>query len=142
MLSHYAGLRVGEIAALTVGDIVDQNGEARDELRLKPHQTKGALYRTVFLNKLLQREIHAYLASLSTLPESAAPLPRTQKQTAFSANTLCQLFGELYRKAGIDGATSHSGRRSFITKLAHSGVSAKVIVELAGHKISARCNDT
>ena len=48
--------------------------------------------------------------------------------------TLCQLFGDLYRRAGIDGASSHSGRRGFITKLAHSGISAKVIMELAGHK--------
>ena len=47
---------------------------------------------------------------------------------------LCQLFGELYRKAGIKGASSHSGRRGFITKLAHSGISSKVIMELAGHK--------
>ena len=29
---------------------------------------------------------------------------------------------------------SHSGRRGFITKLAHSGISSKVIMELAGHK--------
>ncbi len=35
---------------------------------------------------------------------------------------------------GIDGASSHSGRRWFITRLAHSGVSAKVIMTLAGHK--------
>ncbi len=59
---------------------------------------------------------------------------QTQKRTAFSANTLCQLFGELYRRAGIDGASSHSGRRNFITKLAHAGISPKVIMELAGHK--------
>jgi integrase/recombinase XerD len=32
------------------------------------------------------------------------------------------------------GGSSHSSRRSFITKLAHSGVSAKVIMTLAGHK--------
>jgi integrase/recombinase XerD len=134
MLSYYAGLRVGEIAALTVGDVIDQNGQARDELRLKPHQTKGAIYRTVFMNRLLQREIHAFVTALSALPARDAPILRTQKGTTFSANTLCQLFGELYRKAGIDGASSHSGRRSFITKLAHSGVSAKVIMELAGHK--------
>jgi integrase/recombinase XerD len=56
------------------------------------------------------------------------------RHTAFSANTLCQLFGILYKYAGIAGGSSHSGRRSFITKLAHSGVSAKVIMTLAGHK--------
>ena len=58
----------------------------------------------------------------------------TQKRTAFSANTLCQLFGEIYRRAGIDGASSHSGRRSFISTLAHNAVSPKVIMTLAGHK--------
>jgi integrase/recombinase XerD len=47
---------------------------------------------------------------------------------------MCQLFGILYRCAGIMGGSSHSSRRSFITKLAHSGVSAKVIMTLAGHK--------
>jgi integrase/recombinase XerD len=36
--------------------------------------------------------------------------------------------------AGIDGASSHSGRRWFITKLAHRGVSPKVLMTLAGHK--------
>ena len=51
-----------------------------------------------------------------------------------AGNTLCQLMGDLYDAAGLDGATSHSGRRWFITKLAHSGVSAKVIMTLAGHK--------
>jgi integrase/recombinase XerD len=43
-------------------------------------------------------------------------------------------MGDLYEQAGLDGATSHSGRRWFITKLAHSGISAKVIMQLAGHK--------
>ena len=52
----------------------------------------------------------------------------------FSPNTLCQLFGSLYQKTGIDGVSSHSGRRSFITKMAHAGVSPKVIMTLAGHK--------
>jgi len=44
------------------------------------------------------------------------------------------LFARLYALAGIDGASSHSGRRWFITRLAHSGVSAKVIMTLAGHR--------
>ncbi len=40
----------------------------------------------------------------------------------------------IYRAAGIDGATSHSGRRSFITNLAKLGVSARVLMSLAGHQ--------
>ena len=134
MLSHLAGLRVGEIAALRMGDLVDGEGRVREELRLNPSQTKGGFARTVFLNKQLQREISRYSASLSALPAPESALLLSQKGGRFSSNTLCQLFGEFYSRAGIDGASSHSGRRSFITKLAHSGISAKVIMELAGHK--------
>ena len=118
MLSHLAGLRVGEIAALTVGDVVDREGKVRDQVRLNPAFTKGGVGRTIFVNKRLKREIARYLVALSAFPAPASPLLRTQKRTAFSANTLCQLLG----------------RRSFITRLAHAGISAKVIMELAGHK--------
>jgi integrase/recombinase XerD len=134
MLSHLVGLRVGEIAALTIGDVLDGRGEVRDQLRLNPSQTKGAVSRTVFVNKRLQREIGRYLRGLTWLTRPSDPLLRSQKGKAFSANSLCQLFAVLYERAGIDGASSHSGRRGFITKLAHGGISAKVIMELVGHK--------
>ncbi|RLA43537.1 MAG: site-specific integrase, partial [Gammaproteobacteria bacterium] len=65
---------------------------------------------------------------------SNRPLIRSQKGAAFSANSLCQLFLRIYSAAGIDGASSHSGRRTFITNLAHKGVSAKVLMTLAGHQ--------
>lgn len=134
MLSHLAGLRVGEIASLKVGDVFEGDGCVRDQIMLKAAYTKGHQARTVFVSQKLRRELERYKASFSTTPAGTAPLLRTQKNTPFSANTLCQLFGELYRRAGVDGATSHSGRRSFITKLAHRGISAKVIMTLAGHK--------
>jgi integrase/recombinase XerD len=134
MLSYFAGMRVGEIAALTVGDVFDNVGDVRDQILLKAAYTKGKETRTVFVSAKLKRELKNFKNAVGNLSSSDKPLLMTQKRTAFSANTLCQLFGELYRKSGLDGATSHSGRRSFITKLAHNGVSAKVIMTLAGHK--------
>ena len=40
---------------------------------------------------------------------------------------------EIYRNCGIAGATSHSGRRTFITNLAARGVGVRVLAELAAH---------
>jgi site-specific recombinase XerD len=37
-------------------------------------------------------------------------------------------------RAGLDGATSHSGRRSFITTLASKGIGVRVLASLAGHE--------
>jgi site-specific recombinase XerD len=52
----------------------------------------------------------------------------------FSANTLCQHFHWLYQRAGIEGASSHSGRRTFIANLAAKGVGVRVLASLAGHR--------
>jgi integrase/recombinase XerD len=41
LLSIYAGMRVGEIAALKVSDVINQYGEVRSEIKLAANQTKG-----------------------------------------------------------------------------------------------------
>ncbi len=135
ILSYQAGMRVGEIAGLTVGDVFEADGRTvRSQIRLSSEITKGGHARVVFVSDRLRREIERYRATLADTVKPERPLLMTQKRTAFSANTLCQLMGDLYDAAGLEGATSHSGRRWFISRLAHSGVSAKVIMQLAGHK--------
>ena len=133
-LSFYAGLRVGEIASLKATDVFDDVGNVRDAIMLHAENTKGNEARAVFVSGRLRKEITRYVGETGCTADRDRPLLLTQKRTAFSANTLCQLFGQLYKQAGIDGASSHSGRRSFISKLAHNGVSPKVIMTLAGHK--------
>ena len=133
MLSYYAGLRVGEIASLNMNDVFNEDGTAKLQLMLRAENTKANEARTVFLNERLQKEATRYYVAANQRPLSK-PLFLSQKNSRFSANTLCQRFKDLYVKAGIDGASSHSGRRWFITQLAHKGVSAKVVMTLAGHK--------
>ena len=132
-LSYYAGLRVGEIAALVWQDVVDRDGRVRELIQLRAETTKTDDSRAVFISERLRKELTQYVKSVKERPLSDSPFLPTQQKTAFSANTLCKLFGQLYHEAGIDGASSHSGRRWFITRLAHSGISPKVIMELAGH---------
>lgn len=134
MLSHLAGLRVGEIASLTTADVFNDDGSAREEFVLRAEQTKTNEARRVFVGKKLGREFERFGYSVKPTIGAKFPLIQSQKGGHFSANSLCQLFAELYRFAGVAGASSHSGRRGFITKLAHGGVSAKVIMTLAGHK--------
>lgn len=135
IFSYQAGMRVGEIAGLTVGDVFEVDGRTvRSQVRLSAAITKGGHARVVFTSERLRKELERYRATLGDTVKPDSPLLQTQKRTPFSANTLCQLMGNLYEQAGLDGATSHSGRRWFISRLAHSGISAKVIMQLAGHK--------
>lgn len=133
LLSHYAGLRVGEIAALTWGDLLEVSGEIKLRFILRAALTKSNEARSVHINAKLAKELTAYRQTFKKV-SADAPLIASQRGGAFSANSLCQLLGRLYAAAGIDGGSSHSGRRWFITNLAHKGVSAKIIMVLAGHK--------
>ena len=132
LVSHLAGLRAKEIAALTIGDVLADDGTIREEFTLTPQQTKGSKSRRVFLCAKLRKELGVYVKTLG-LQKQDTHLFSTQKSQAFSANTLCQLLIEIYRNCGIAGATSHSGRRTFITNLAAKGVSVRVLAELAAH---------
>ena len=44
------------------------------------------------------------------------------------------LFKRIYQLAGIDGFSSHIGRRQFVTNLADKGINARVVQALARHK--------
>jgi integrase/recombinase XerD len=129
----YAGLRVGEVASLRYMDVLDADNEVRDEIRLDASVTKGNVARTVFVNLKLRKELQYYI-SITPYTNLADKLFYTQKKEGFTANTLTQFFYYLYRSANINGATSHSGRRTFITTLANKGVSVRLLASLVGHK--------
>jgi integrase/recombinase XerD len=131
--SFLSGMRAHEIAALKLGDVIDDTGRTRDEIVLSPEQTKGRRPRRVFINARLRKELGAYIKHQFTLIDPRLPLFSSQKRRAFSGNTMCQLFLNLYKACGIKGASSHSGRRTFITNLASKSVSVRVLAELAGH---------
>jgi integrase/recombinase XerD len=133
LMTHWAGMRVGEVGALWVRDVRNDDGSVKQEIRLDAAQTKGKHARVVFVSDRLRKEIGLYLKQIE-LRDDHHPLFSTQKRSTFSANTLCQTMNAIYRRAGIDGATSHSGRRSFITTLANRGISVRVLASLAGHR--------
>ncbi|ANJ00402.1 integrase [Polynucleobacter wuianus] len=132
LTSCWSGMRVGEIAALRVCDVRNEDGTIKSEIRLSASQTKGNKGRVVFVNEKLRTELATYLKHYSP-KDTSLPLFATEKSKGFSANTLTQWFFWLYRKAGIK-ASSHSGRRTFATNLASNGVGIKVLQHLMGHK--------
>lgn len=71
--------------------------------------------------------------STSQLPTCPNPLGHRSKRSAFSANMMCQRMHSWYDLAGLNSGSSHGGRRWFITRLAHAGISPQAIMMLADH---------
>ncbi len=133
LFTHLCGLRVGEVAALRFDDILDANGNVRDEMTLDAARTKSKRARKIFLPKQMQRQLQDYVSSVAKRPQNGY-LFSSQKSTRFSANTATQHLKRLYAHAGICGATSHSGRRTWLTSLSQRGVSVFVLADMAGHR--------
>ena len=142
------GMRVNEVANLRYKDVVDGEGAIRREIRLSAEDTKTNEARVVFVNDKLHKELTRYAKSYKPV-NTNLKFFYSQKRASdgYSPNTLAQFFHYLFNRAGIAGASSHSGRRSFITNLANKGVGVRVIMGLSGHRALSSvqcyidCND-
>ena len=130
-----AGLRVSEVANLKLNDVRDANGAIRAEIYLSANRVKHGHARTVYVSTRLQEELRSYINSRKWY-EDTQPLFTTYSspRKAFTPNVLSQHFYWLFKAAGIKGASSHSGRKTFLTTLAAKGVSVFVLASLAGHR--------
>jgi integrase/recombinase XerD len=64
LISFWSGMRVGEIASLKIGDVLETDGTVRTEIWLKPQQTKGKCGRKVIFGEKLRKEVRIYLDTL------------------------------------------------------------------------------
>jgi len=132
-LSFYAVLRAGEIALLRLHDVVDDDRKVKSQIVLEKHTTKRNERQRVILNKVLRKEPQKYVDRVGCTYSRNDAFIKSQKGRAFSPLTISQLFARLYRKARIEGASSRSGRRQFITTFAEKQVNVRVIQTLARH---------
>ena len=130
------GLRAKEIASLKISDVVDAGFNVLDEVNLTRNMTKGDKQRHVYVT---HKKITAALQDhINHLQEQDAFNPKgwlfkTQRGSRFLPDVLQKWFRKLYDKAGLQGASSHSGRRTFITRLIEQGADIKAVSRLAGH---------
>ena len=140
-LQYATGMRAGELSALDVEDVLNQ-GSIRREFRLGVEDTKYCRARTIFLES--PKAIAALLAYLRHRRADLGfagdeplfvgqKLSRREGSRRLSPNSVVQVFGRMYDRAGVVGASSHSGRRWFMTELARLGVHPRIIQERAGH---------
>ena len=137
MMGFLSGLRACSIAALKIGNVLDDAGNVKDEFVLLAEQTKGNKAQRVFVSGRLKKEIERFISHLNVIApnmqDGSLPLIQSQKRHQhFSSNSLVQLVNRIFSAAGID-TSSHAMRRQFITRLSNSGISPRIIQKLANH---------
>jgi len=143
-LSFKAGLRAKEIAGMTWGMVTDAEGTITDALALVNVATKGRSGRVIPLHPDLKAALEMlYRSEMETNKRRAAPdefvvrLKKGASESVTRSNSVQFLFKDWFGRLGFQGASSHSGRRTFITKAArcvsHVGGSLRDVQALAGH---------
>jgi integrase/recombinase XerD len=136
LLSFKAGLRACEIAGLSWPMVQTPSGDIAAAIDLSGRVTKSGRSRVIPLNRALGRAL-AKLHKVDGRPKEG-PVIRSQRGGHMTARSLVNWFAEVYAEAGLTGCTSHSGRRTFVTRAARalvkSGGSLRDIQELVGHR--------
>ena len=136
LLSMKAGLRAKEIATLQWRHITDAEGNVASQITIEDKGSKGRGGRTIPMNKALHHEL-LELQTHRSPSATDAVFYSERKRGNVSAQTVVDFFADLYGKLEFEGASSHSGRRTFITnaakKITTVGGSLRDVQFLAGH---------
>ena len=133
LLSVKAGLRAKEIAALEWAMVTDSDGNVGEAIELRNVASKGRNGgRTIPLN----RDLRTALEALHQVKRGRWVI-FSDRGTRLSAGSVVCWFQRLYGDLGFEGCSSHSGRRTFVTRAAHKAVEAggslRDVQQLAGH---------
>jgi integrase len=139
LLSYRAGLRAGEISRLTWEMVLDPEGDVQNHLEVRDSISKKGSGRIVPMHSELKN-------ALVNLRESSkinwrpidSPVVISMRKGSMSAHSLVLWFRLMYATLGLEGCSSHTGRRTLATRsarnLSKAGGSLKDLQSILGHK--------
>lgn len=135
LLSVKAGLRAKEISCLTWATVTDASGGIGDALHLPDVSSKGKSGRIIPLNLQLKRALINLHQSLS--PEPWRCVIESERGGKMAPCNISHWFRLVFKALRLEGCSSHSGRRTFVTNAAkriiEAGGSLRDVQQLAGH---------
>ena len=136
LLSVYAGLRVSEIAGITIDAFLTADGAIGSSMVINSRIAKGGRGRIIPIHPLIRNALGRFRKAH----------PKTEFIAFSNRRGICRQsteavkswFSRIFSDAGLQGCSSHSGRRTFITRLARSANqfnrSLRDVQLLAGHQ--------
>ncbi len=134
LLSTKAGLRAGEIAKLTWPMVTDPTGAIGRVIALEDRSAKKSSGRVIPMHPDLRQA----LMTLRDKTAGTGPVVRSERGAPMRPASVVNWFMVAYRQIGLFGCSSHSGRRTFVTRAARlvhrAGGSMRDVQLLAGHR--------
>jgi integrase/recombinase XerD len=124
----YTACRINEAVSLLTADVY-QGGKVRDEITLRKVTTKGQQStRTIPVCDELREILESYQGGKTHL------FPGRHGRGHLNPRSASAILAEGFDRVGIDGASTHSFRRTTITHMHNNRVPIKHIQEISGHR--------
>ena len=140
LLSTKSGLRAKEISLLSWKMVLKSDGTVDDYINLPNSSSKGMSGRIIPLHKNIKLNLEIMLAKQKHMygfDQNKSFIIRTERSLSTNSQAIVNMFYNWYRKFGLLGCSSHSGRRTFITetskKISLVGGSLRDIQMMVGH---------
>ena len=134
LLSTKAGMRAGEIANLTWDMVLGPAGQIGGIIELRDNAAKKGSGRVIPMHS----ELRAALADLHRAAAYSEYVVTSERGGAMTPPSIVVWFNRAFRSIGLQGCSSHSGRRTFVTRAARlvhkAGGSLRDVQLLAGHR--------
>ena len=134
LLAAKAGLRAGRDRQPDLGHGARSTGEIGSVVELRDAAAKNGSGRLIPMHPDLRLALAAY----RSLSPGDGPVIRSERGGAMTPLSIVVWFNRAFRNIGLNGCSSHSGRRTFITRAARlvhkAGGSLRDVQLLAGHR--------
>jgi integrase len=124
----------GLIASLTWAMVTDPVGDIGTVIALEDRIAKEKSGRVIPVHP----DLRDALTALRNVTGENGPVIRSERNTPMTPSSIVNWFTIAYREIGVTGCSSHSGRRTFVTRAARlvhtAGGSLRDVQILAGHR--------
>ncbi|MGB7439856.1 MAG: site-specific integrase [Coleofasciculaceae cyanobacterium] len=127
----YAAARIKEACTLRTADVYSRQGVVRNILIIRKDSTKGKLAtRSIPVIEELRLLLMDYYPS----PRTWFMFPGRHGRGHIHSDSAARILREACQRVGIEGASSHSFRRTSLTQMSSQGIPLRVIQEISGHR--------
>jgi integrase/recombinase XerD len=131
----YTACRISEAVTLNRRDVLDSKGNVRPEIIIRKGNTKGKLAtRTIPVIADLKAKLTAYTPRKNSIYLFPGNATNSRAESHLHRDSAIWLLHHACERVGIEGASTHSFRRTALTQMSNAGIPLRVIQEISGHR--------
>jgi len=133
----FSAARINEVCTLWTADTYDPRGRVRSHLTIRKANTKGKL---ATRSIPIIEDLRSMLKTYQPLSGEVYLFPGRYGYGHITSDSAARILRKACVRVGIEGASTHSFRRTALTQMSDNNIPLRVIAEVSGHRNLSQLN--